>query len=292
MPTEETLLGALFQRREPQGGRPVFGSANDPSGQTPAAASVDCLGGMSSARTQGFAPAPGPAARQRPSGRGRVAPGESREAAEEVGPRRGHQAHGRNERSRCPKGCRTQRTRSRSNASKSSGSFGPCYFRRPATGSGEHDHPEALQRQGGHSGGGDTVRLRAGGTLRRVEASRGTSPSRPGTRSAPSWRWRWDRGSGLRETRRTPGPAAGCNKPAVLRAEQAGEVVRNHEVGTRGWRVVPSVPWLFGAAGSGRESGSVREWTRVGDVGGGAVVTNPRRGRVPVCAGRSFGSVR
>jgi hypothetical protein len=33
---------------------------------------------------------------------------------------------------------------------------------------------------------------------------------------------------------------------------------------------------------SGPHRGPVREWTRGGDVGGGAEVTNPRRGRVPV----------
>jgi hypothetical protein len=41
----------------------------------------------------------------------------------------------------------------------------------------------------------------------------------------------------LRETRRTPRPAAGCNKPANFSAEKTVEVVRNHEGGTRqdGW---------------------------------------------------------
>jgi len=39
------------------------------------------------------------------------------------------------------------------------------------------------------------------------------------------------------ETRRTPGSAAGCNKPATDEAEETIEVVRNHEDGTglRGW---------------------------------------------------------
>jgi len=39
------------------------------------------------------------------------------------------------------------------------------------------------------------------------------------------------------ETRRTPRPVSGCNKPEDLDAEQAVEVVRNHEDGTRsgGW---------------------------------------------------------
>jgi len=43
--------------------------------------------------------------------------------------------------------------------------------------------------------------------------------------------------AGFSETRRTPGPAAGCNKPAALCAEKTVEVVRNHEGGTwlDGW---------------------------------------------------------
>jgi hypothetical protein len=60
-----------------------------------------------------------------------------------------------------------------------------------------------------------------------------------------------DRGSGSRETRRTPGPVAGCNKPAVLRAEETVEVVRNHEGGTRCWTGGAVGPGLFGAAGFG-----------------------------------------
>jgi hypothetical protein len=36
------------------------------------------------------------------------------------------------------------------------------------------------------------------------------------------------------ETRRTPGSAAGCNKPASAPEEEAVEVVRNHEDGTCG----------------------------------------------------------
>jgi hypothetical protein len=63
-----------------------------------------------------------------------------------------------------------------------------------------------------------TGALRAvGNILRGVVASRG---------------WRLA-SAGPCETRRTPGSAAGCNKPASRCAEKPGEVVRNHEVGTR-----------------------------------------------------------
>jgi hypothetical protein len=62
-------------------------------------------------------------------------------------------------------------------------------------------------------------------------------------------------GSGFRDTRRTPGPAAGCNKPAVLRAEETVEVVQNHEGGTRldGWcRRPEGEPGQPESPGSGR----------------------------------------
>ena len=79
-------------------------------------------------------------------------------------------------------------------------------------------------------------------------ASRGARPDSPRYRPRPL-RWpatttrkRLGLGfgamvAGFSETRRTPGPAAGCNKPATSCAEEAVEVVRNHEDGTRldGW---------------------------------------------------------
>ena len=79
-------------------------------------------------------------------------------------------------------------------------------------------------------------------------ASRGARPDSPRYRPRPL-RWpatttrkRLGFGfgamvAGFSETRRTPGPAAGCNKPATSCAEEAVEVVRNHEDGTRldGW---------------------------------------------------------
>jgi hypothetical protein len=65
------------------------------------------------------------------------------------------------------------------------------------------------------------------------------------------------------DTRRTPGPAAGCNRPASRRAEQTVEVVRNHEGGTglRGWSP-RGRRWL--ATGSGRAAGVSAEGRRAG----------------------------
>src|SRR6188768_3304361 len=86
--TEETLLGALFQRREPQGGRlRLRTQTTTPPDRLFAAASAEPQGGMSSARAQGFAPASGPVARL-PFG-GALSPWKVQEAAEEVEPRRG-----------------------------------------------------------------------------------------------------------------------------------------------------------------------------------------------------------
>jgi hypothetical protein len=52
---------------------------------------------------------------------------------------------------------------------------------------------------------------------------------------------RWSPGA-VRETQRTPGSAAGCNKPANPGAEETAEVVRNHEGGTGLARVAPRWP--------------------------------------------------
>jgi hypothetical protein len=62
----------------------------------------------------------------------------------------------------------------------------------------------------------------------RVEPSRGTNVRRGEGRD------RLGNESVGSETRRTPGSAAGCNKPASAPEEEAVEVVRNHEDGTRG----------------------------------------------------------
>jgi hypothetical protein len=93
MPTEDTLLGALFQRREPQGGRPRLRTrTTTPPDRLPRRlrpnAGRDVLGSNAGIR---------PCARAGRSDRSaarwvgpRVAPGKSWEAAEEVEPRRGH----------------------------------------------------------------------------------------------------------------------------------------------------------------------------------------------------------
>jgi hypothetical protein len=250
------------------------------------------LRGMSSARTQGFAPAPGPAARQRPSGRGRVAPEKLREAAEEVGPRRGHQAHGRNERFATRKGVErngpvlgaTPRSRGLhwndvTTASRQRGAAG-------ASPSG------AVQRHGGRTGGGDTVRLGTGGTLRRVEASRGTSPSRQAPGQHP-------RGAGAGTM------AAGCGKrgepqdrqrdatsPRSFARRKPARWCETTWSEREAGRVVPSAPGLFGAAGVGSSQGPGpgvdarrrRRWR------GGSYEPQERQG--PGRAVRSFGSGR
>ena len=92
------------------------------------------------------------------------------------------------------------------------------------------------QQRGGRRGAGDCA----------PAADRGSTPRGggvPGNRGSPTSS-RGDEGwSG--ETGRTPGLAAGCNKPASRVAEKAVEVVRNHEDGT-GLR-----PWTVGADGQG-----------------------------------------
>ena len=83
--------------------------------------------------------------------------------------------------------------------------------------------------------------LRAGGKiLRGVVASRGSRLA----------------SAGPCETWRTPGSAAGCNKPASPCAEKPGEVVRNHAVGTglRDWHPEAEGDGPWSMAGSGRAS--------------------------------------
>jgi len=81
------------------------------------------------------------------------------------------------------------------------------------------------------------------------------------------------------ETRRTPGSAAGCNKPATRSAEETVAVVRNHEGGTglRRWN-------LRGRRGGRPPS---REWTLNGHVDGGATGTS--HGTRAVMCGRNPG---
>jgi hypothetical protein len=90
------------------------------------------------------------------------------------------------------------------------------------------------------------------GILRRVEASRGRRPG-SADREVLS-------GSGSRKTRRTPGPEAGCNKPAADRTEQTVEVVRDHEGGTGSWVWQPGTEGggVRVGAGSGRRIGAIR----------------------------------
>jgi hypothetical protein len=79
------------------------------------------------------------------------------------------------------------------------------------------------------------------------------------------------------ETRRTPGSAAGCNKPARQHAEQTTKTVRNREGGTG------LDPW------QGRAETRTSKWptptheptqelTRAAHVDGGAIFENPKRG--------------
>jgi hypothetical protein len=112
-------------------------------------------------------------------------------------------------------------------------------------------------------------------------ASRGARPDSPRYRPRPL-RWpatttrkRLGLGfgamvAGFSETRRTPGPAAGCNKPATSCAEEAVEVVRNHEDGTRldGWCRRPAA--LRSHRHRVPRGSRPREWTRTEHVGGGA----------------------
>jgi len=98
------------------------------------------------------------------------------------------------------------------------------------------DQPGSSERQEGRlSQEGQTGRRRlAREKLRRVLAPTGKAKTREPAREPRQ----------KPETRRTPGSAAGCNKPAKLRAEQAIKAVRNREGGTRPapWRWQADVP--------------------------------------------------
>ena len=98
--------------------------------------------------------------------------------------------------------------------------------------------PEARRRVRRNGKGATAVVTRCG--CRRGEFFEGYE-TRRGKGGAPAHRKRWG-GAGAIETRRTPGSAAGCNKPATprperfgakVRAEKAVEAVRNREDGTR-----------------------------------------------------------
>jgi hypothetical protein len=260
---------------------------NDPSGQTAASdlgrnAGRDVLGSTA-------------VYRHRREGRPLDSPpGASGRPREALGGRGGSrttertQAHGRNERSRYSQGCRTQRTRSQRNASKSRAS--PDTPSLPPTSNGERgaDRPGRDPTARGQRAAVTRYGCERGelfeGSRRREERGPnhpGTSADHPRVASA-----RDPRGAGFSETRRTPRPAAGCNKPASLRAEKTVEVVRNHAGGTRldGWCRRPD-----GRTGATRRS---LEWTRGGDVGGGAVKSRTPGEAGPRAPGSSFGSGR
>jgi hypothetical protein len=168
------------------------------------------------------------------------------------------------------KGVRAQRTRSRSNASKSRAALGPCYFRRPATGSGERDHPRVSQRHGGN-GRGDTVRLRARGTLRRVNGvARSEARLTPARRRTTPVARRRRRGSGF--PRNAANLMTGCGtqqarEPSRGESRRGGAKPRGRNGSWTGGAVGPKVS----RGNSGRW-----EWTREGDVGGGAASHEPQ----------------
>jgi hypothetical protein len=85
--TEETLLGALFQRREPQGGRPRLRTrTTTPPDRLPVTASAEHREGCPRLERRDS-----PLRQGRPLGDSRVigSPWEAQEATEEVEPRRG-----------------------------------------------------------------------------------------------------------------------------------------------------------------------------------------------------------
>lgn len=97
------------------------------------------------------------------------------------------------------------------------------------------------KRQEGN-GRGDAARLEVRGILRRVSASRGRRPCTarlPST--SPEAENERQSGMGSRKTRRTPWPAARCNKLAARIAEETVAVVQDHEGGTGvgGWHRRP-----------------------------------------------------
>jgi hypothetical protein len=143
--------------------------------------------------------------------------------------------------------------------------------------------PERKRQEG--IGRGDAVRLEVRGILRRVIASRGRRPCTarlPSTSPEAEKETKSDMGS--RETRRTPWPAARCNKLAARIAEETVAVVQNHEGGTGvdEWHRRPegTVADDFGRRRSNRE------WTRIGSNGGGATRTPGEAGT------RRFGAAR
>lgn len=91
-------------------------------------------------------------------------------------------------------------------------------------------------------------------------------------------------GQGSGETRRTPGPEAGCNKPAVVPTEQTVEVVQNHVDGTgfREWHRETEGSDVRVEAWSGRRNEAKR---RRGGV-------NPKRGWSRALSGAASAPLR
>jgi hypothetical protein len=153
--------------------------------------------------------------------------------------------------------------RPRSRRSRSSHCDGPDPWRQ---GPGEARRRSGRERQGG-KGRGDTSRLSGEDSFEGYEpASRESRGGRGQSAGTPRAETRW-----------TPGSAAGCNKPATRGAEEAVEVVRNHEGGTglRGWH----------PRGRSDDWPSSREWTLREHVGGGATGASP--GHVARACGRN-----
>lgn len=124
----------------------------------------------------------------------------------------------------------------------------------------------AAQRQEGN-GRGDTVRLLTRGTLRRVSASRGGAVLGGRSDSVNLRVHRVGRSPGRTETRRTPGPVAGCNKPAgpsrrkpsrwceTTRAERDVEAWNPRPEGASASAVAPGVDAMGGTPEEGRQAG-------------------------------------
>jgi len=130
----------------------------------------------------------------------------------------------------------------------------------------------------------------AGGRTRTADPSGSTGP-RTETGTAPPPRRAERSGTAARlerpETWRTPGSAAGCNKPAKCMVEQTVEAGKNGKGGTSpgrgspGPKVAPrrqaeSLGMTHGDSSS--EQRGHREWTPGIDVDGGADFDNPTRG--------------
>jgi hypothetical protein len=193
-----------------------------------------------------------------------------------------------------PKGCRTQRTRSRSNTSKSRASFGPRHFCRPATGSRGRDHPRGASRHGGNrpwrhgtaAGGGNSSK----GRMRRGKRACLAPISSTDRLRVARVSGRWEQVAGNAANLKTGSGVQQTRRPGRGESRRGGEKPRG-----RNWtgRVVPSVPMVSGQPGAGcgrdlvrtveghqsrtpREEGSDR-------AAGTSVLVRGSRGARPVC---------